>query len=110
MRDKGIKCRSKYFWQYHKQSKKYVLKECKTFMLAVTDLPAYNLSELGEMFPFGSFSMQPVIKISSGLWTVPKNDKEKISFDTEVDARAYYLLKLIENGEVTVDQINRLKY
>jgi hypothetical protein len=50
--------------------------------------------------------MQPVIKISNNLWTVPKNDSEKVSFINEVNARAFYLIRLLEQKKVTVDQIN----
>ncbi len=49
-----------------------------------------------------------VIKINNGLWTVPKNVKSKVSFETEVDARAYHLLRLIETGEVSINQINNV--
>lgn len=108
MYDKGIRHKSINIWVFYAIAKKWALKEKKEKLFVPGAIPAYTLSELGEMFPYGSFSMQPVIKINNGLWTVPKNVKSKVSFETEVDARAYHLLRLIETGEVSINQINNV--
>jgi hypothetical protein len=104
--DKGIRNKSKHVWVFYAIAKKWDLQEKKERHFIPGAIPAYTLSELGEMFPFGDFSMQPVIKISNDCWTVPKNDNQKVSFETEVDARAFYLIRMVEKGEVSVDQIN----
>lgn len=106
LNEKGIRNKSKHVWVFFAIAKKWDLQEKKERHFIPGAIPAYTLSELGEMFPFGDFSMQPVIKISNDCWTVPKNDNRKVSFETEVDARAFYLIRMLEKGEVTVDQIN----
>jgi len=103
---KGIRRKSNYVWVFYNIAWIWVLKENKGIYFVHGSIPAYTLSELGEMFQFGDFSMQPVIKISNNLWTVPKNDSEKVSFINEVNARAFYLIRLLEQKKVTVDQIN----
>ncbi|MFZ4569732.1 MAG: hypothetical protein ACOYM0_01225 [Bacteroidales bacterium] len=106
MFDKGIHQKSKSVWVFYAIAKKWALKEKKDKVFIPGAIPAYTLSELGEMLPMGNFSMQPVIKISNNLWTVPKNDNQKVSFETEVDARAFYIIRMLEKGEITRDQIN----
>jgi hypothetical protein len=106
LNEKGIRNKSKHIWVFFAIAKKWDLQEKKERHFIPGAVPAYTLSELGEMFPFGDFSMQPVIKISNDCWTVPKNDNHKVSFETEVDARAFYLIRMLEKGEVSVDQIN----
>jgi hypothetical protein len=106
LNEKGIRNKSKHIWVFFAIAKKWDLQEKKERHFIPGAVPAYTLSELGEMFPFGDFSMQPVIKISNDCWTVPKNDNHKVSFETEVDARAFYLIRMLEKGDVSVDQIN----
>lgn len=106
LNEKGIRNKSKHVWVFFAIAKKWDLQEKKERHFIPGAIPAYTLSELGEMFPFGDFSMQPVIKISNDCWTVPKNDNQKVSFETEVDARAFYLIRMLEKGDVSVDQIN----
>lgn len=106
--EKGIHQKSKNVWVFYAIAKKWELKEKKDKVFIQGAIPAYSLSELGEMLPMGNFSMQPVIKISNNLWTVPRNDNHKVSFETEVDARAFYIIRMLEKGEITRDQINNV--
>ena len=100
-----IRCKSKYVWVFWKVKKTWVLGERKEGQFLLNSIPAYTLSELGEMIPFGYLSAQDVVKISNTEWVV-RIDKSKKYYDTEVDARASHLITLLKTGEITVFQIN----
>jgi len=99
---KCIRYKSKYVWVYWKVKKTWVLGEKRDGQFLLNAIPAYTLSELGEIIPFGYLSAQDVIKIANNEWVV-KIDKSKKKFDTEVDARAYYLILLLRKGVLQPD-------
>lgn len=103
LNDIGLRRKCQFGWLYMAGPKRYVL---KNFGLGKNLLRAYTLSELGDIIPFGHFSTQPVIKISGGLWTL-REDADKGGWETQVDALAWYLFKLIKSGELSIEDLNK---
>ena len=67
---------------------------------------AYTIAELGMMIPWGFFQASPVHKMPGGFWQMHKNDGKVKNFATEVEARAWYLIDLIETNQVTLNEVN----
>ena len=103
LNDIGLRRKSNLGWEYQRIAKKYVLKK---FESSKGLLRAYSLSELGDIIPFGFFSANPVIKIHNGLWTL-STEQDKGAWETQVDAMAWYLFRLVKTKQVTVDQLNK---
>lgn len=103
LNDIGLKRKCQFGWLFHAGTKRYVLKE---FGLGRNLLRAYTLSELGEIIPYGFFNVDPVVKITGGLWILKKEPKNG-AWETEVDARAWYLFTMIKTGQLKIEDLNK---
>ncbi len=106
----GIRLKSDYMWkpvQKNIFSKEFVLikKELSTPLMKGL-IHAYTIAELGIMIPWGLFQMSPVHKLPGGIWQITLKSGKIHSYATEVEARAHYLIDLINNKDVTIDEIN----
>lgn len=65
-------------------------------------LPAYNLTELGHMIPFGMFNEMKLIKLPNHYFKVELSSGW-VTRTSEVEARASFLINLLESGKVRVE-------
>ena len=106
LHEAGIRAKSLRIWGFYAATREWRLQLRNGNMIFRNAIAAYTLRELGEMIPFCFFSGQPVIKISNNRWEMKWYQGNKMTFETEVDARAAFLLSLLNEKEVTSDQIN----
>lgn len=104
LKDLGIRIKPNRWWKLYptqNKGKRYVLvNKLQPFQKGV---PAWSLSEIGQMIPFGFFNQLPVMKFLGGYYKVKIDEKKELTFQTEVEARAHYLIHLIETGQATVN-------
>lgn len=72
-------------------------------------VPAYSLAELGLIMPFGFFNEMPIMKFLGGYFKIKIDGKKERTFQTEVEARAHYLIHLIESGQAQVEPVGNPK-
>jgi len=102
----GIRWRANMYWkEMHPRQgvTRYVLVDkLRPFDKGV---PAYSLSEIGLMMPFGFFNTVPVMKFLGGYFKLKIDEKKELTFSTEVEARANYLIHLIKTGQAQVEPV-----
>lgn len=72
-------------------------------------LPAFNVAELGVMTNSEEYTVRDGSEMSeyaNWSWFNDGNEVGSGLFATEADARANRLIKLLETGEVTADEVN----
>jgi len=97
----GIRWRSSHYWQLHKNRSEYVLKS--GFCLFSQGFPAYNITELGHMIPFGFFNEMKLIKLPNNFFKLQLSPDEWATYQSEAEARAQYLIWLVKTGKVVVE-------
>lgn len=104
LKDLGIRIKPHKWWrllQVNHKSKRYVLVD--KLLPYQQGVPAWSLSEIGQMMPFGFFNQLPVMKFLGGYFKVKIDEEKELTFQTEVEARAHYLIHLIETGQARVE-------
>lgn len=69
-------------------------------------LHTYTIAELGEMIPWGYFQASKIQKMPGGIWSIKINDGRVLYYDSEVEARASYLIDLLMTKVVSLDEVN----
>ena len=93
----GIKWKASAYWQFVPGRKIHILKDkLEPFK---TGVPAYNLTELGHMIPFGFFNQMRVLKLATTYFQVELGTDNWQTYSSEAEARAHYLIHLIRSGE-----------
>ena len=96
----GIKWKASAYWQHVPGQNKYILKDkLEPFK---TGVPAYNITELGHMIPFGFFNEMKVLKLLEGYFKVLTGEDTWITYISEAEARAHYLIYLVKSGLATL--------
>jgi hypothetical protein len=99
---RGIRWKASAYWLYN-YVKGYVLKEkIEPFQKGY---PAYTSSEIGHMIPFGFFNEMNILKLGNGYFQAKLKDEKWWTFISEAEARANYLIHLIDSGQVSVQGI-----
>jgi hypothetical protein len=103
----GVRLKSDWMYNYRPITKQYIiLKANNTLPGSKNLLHAYTIAELGVMIPWGYFQASPVYKMPGGIWQMKKKDGTVKSYATEVEARAWYLIDLLETENVTLNEVN----
>jgi hypothetical protein len=100
----GLSFRSDFYWR-RLNNRWALVPRSQSGIFGVQFYPAYSISDLGLMIPWGFFQQAIVHKMPGGIWQVKLSDDRMHSFATEVEARAWYLLDLIKIKKVTVQEI-----
>ncbi len=101
--DLGIRWKASQYWQLIPGQKRFVLKD--KLEPYKTGYPAYNVTELGHMIPFGFFNEMKVHKYLNRYFKVQMSDEKWKTFTSEAEARARYLIDLIKSGQVQVEGV-----
>ncbi|TSA24366.1 MAG: hypothetical protein D4R67_12025 [Bacteroidetes bacterium] len=110
LHDLGIRWKPNKWWRVihvNSRSRKYLLVD--KLLPYQQGVPAYSLSELGMIIPFGFFNEIPVVKFLGGYFKLKIEGQKELTFSTEVEARAHYLIYLIESGQAQVEPIETEK-
>ena len=103
----GIKLKSDYMYKYFPGKKDYKLFPAGKFMPGERNIiHSYSIAELGLMIPFGLFQQGKIMKQPGGSWMYTAIDGRNYTYGLEVEARGFYLLDLIVNNQVTIDDVN----
>ena len=103
----GVKLKTAFYWKsLGKGHYTLVEQSDKRRFFGIDLIPAYGIAELGLMIPWGYFQKSMVHKMPGGVWQVQLIDGHYHSFATEVEARASYLIDLILNKVIAIDEIN----
>jgi hypothetical protein len=101
----GIKWKASMYWQLIPGAKKYILKnKLEPFKIG---FPAYNMSELGHIIPFGFLNEMKVLKLINTYFQVQLETDNWQTYASEVEARAHYLIYLFRSGKVTLQTIEK---
>ena len=105
----GIHWKAQFYWKIiganHKSQKAVLVDKSEPFGRFV---PAFSVSEIGTMIPFGFFNEMKIHKYLQGFYKYQVDDKTwSKPFSTEVECRAHYLLWLIESGKSTLQDIKK---
>jgi len=103
----GICKKADYYWR--RLRNQYILVPQSKYLFGIYRIPAFSLAELGEMIPWGFFQAAIVHKMPGNIWQVKLSDGKMHNYALEVEARAWYLIDLIKNGQVKVVDINPVK-
>lgn len=99
---RGIRWKASAYW-FYLPNKGYFLKEkLEPFRKG---WPAYTTAELGHMIPFGFFNNSRIMKLLNNYYTVELADGKLLTFQTEAEARAFYLVHLIDSKQVTIHDV-----
>lgn len=99
----GIKWKASMYWQFIPGKKTYVLKnKLEPFQKGY---PAYNLSEIGQLIPFGLLNEMRMLKLMTTYFQVELGLDNWQTYVSEVEARAHYLIYLIRSQKATVTDI-----
>lgn len=99
LHDYGILWKASAYWNLIPGQNIYVLKD--KLEVFRRGYPAYNVTELGHLIPFGFFNTMKIHKYLAGYFKVKVGEKWK-TFQSEADCRAFYLIQLIESGDVKI--------
>ena len=92
----GIKWKASAYWQFVPGRKIHILKDkLEPFK---TGVPAYNITELGHMIPFGFFNEMKVLKLATTYFQVELGPDNWQTYSSEAEARAHYLIHLVKSG------------
>jgi len=69
-------------------------------------IPAFSVGELGIIIPWGFFQKSIVFKMPGGVWQVQLNNGNSHCYTSEVEARASYLIDLLQTEQISLDEIN----
>lgn len=98
----GIKWKASAYWQLVPGQKTYILKDkLEPFK---PGFPAYNITELGHMIPFGFFNEMKILKLLNSYFKVLIEPDQWHTYSSEAEARAHYLIHLISIGKIKVDE------
>lgn len=97
----GIRWSASHFWALQKLRNQYVLRTGNLFL--GQGFPAYNITELGHMIPFGFFNAMKVLKMPNNFFKIEFEPDQWRPFSSEAEGRAHYLLWLIETGKVEIE-------
>ena len=97
----GIRWKASAYWRFIPGEKKYVLVD--KIALFQEAYAAYNVTELGHLIPFGFFNEMKLHKYLNGYFKVKLSDGKWKTFTSEVQARASYLIDLIQSKKVIVE-------
>lgn len=101
----GIKWKASMYWQFIPGKKTFILKnKLEPFH---PGYPAYNMSELGHLIPFGYFNDMKVIKLISTYFQVQLGPDQWQTYISEVEARAHFLIYLFQSGLVKLQDTNQ---
>ena len=71
--------------------------------------PAYNMTELGLIIPFGFYNEMKILKCLDGYFKVQMIDETWRTLTSEVEARARFLIDLVKSGKATVGEPTKSK-
>ena len=108
LKQAGIKVKANFYWYFPKGKPKPILIPVEKTVPFMNTLPAYSITELGMMIPWGYFQSMLIHKYPGKYFQV-YIDAEWITFQTEVEARAAFLIHLLEKGDVKPEEINHPK-
>ncbi len=101
----GINWKASMYWQFIPGNKTYILKnKLEPFKKGY---PAYNLTEIGHIMPFGLFNEMKLIKLLSTYFQVQLGHDNWQTYVSEVEARAQYLIYLFRNKIVTLHDFQK---
>jgi len=101
----GIRWKASAYWQLIPAQKRYILTDkLEPFKLG---FPAYNITELGHIIPFGFFNEMKILKLVNTFFQVQTGPGTWQTFDSEVEARAHYLIYLIVSKKTMVTDIKK---
>lgn len=105
IQDLGIKWKASKYWQFVPGKKVFILKDkLEPFKKG---FPAYNLTELGHLIPFGCFNEMKIHKYLNGYFKVLMSNEMWETYTSEAQARARYLIDLVRSGKVNIDHIEK---
>lgn len=103
----GIKWKASMYWQFIPGKKTYLLKnKLEPFQIGY---PAYNLTEIGHLLPFGLFNEMKLIKLMTTYFQVLLGLDNWQTYASEVEARAHYLIFLFRTGTVKLQDFEKPK-
>ncbi|MEI7723453.1 MAG: hypothetical protein WCK09_00255 [Bacteroidota bacterium] len=97
----GIRWKASKYWAFVPGQNHFILKNKGEYFQKA--FPAYNMTELGHMIPFGFFNEMKIHKYLNGYFKLKMSDGKWRTFTSEAEARARYLIDLITIGKVTID-------
>ena len=104
MKAAGVRLKANYYWK-KLGTRNDLIPQSKT-QIGIPSIPAYSIGELGEMIPWGFFQALLCQKMPNGVWQVELSDQKLHSYYSEVEARAAYLIDLLESKQLDPDEIN----
>ena len=96
----GIKWKASHYWVFIPGRGVYVLKN--KGQIFAKAFPAYNMTELGHIIPFGFFNEMKIHKYLDGYFKVQLSDETWLTVTSEVEARARFLIYLVKSGKANV--------
>ena len=103
--DLGIKWKASMYWLFIPGNKTYILKnKLEPYQKGV---PAYNLTELGHIIPFGFLNEMKVLKMVTTYFQVQLGLDNWQTYASEVEARAHYLIYLFTSKTVTLHDMEK---
>jgi hypothetical protein len=97
----GIRWKASAYWQFVPGGKYYILKDkLEPFKKG---FPAYNMTELGHMIPFGFFNKMKIHKYLNGYFKLQTREKKWKTYTSEAEARGRYLIDLFESGNLVIE-------
>ena len=103
----GIQWKGSAFWQHFRGQNTFVLKDKR--QVGQEGYNAYDITDLGRLIPFEFFNQMKVSKYLDGYFRVEIEGENLNTFDNEAEARAHFLIYLINTKKVTVLDINKPK-
>ena len=99
----GIEWKASKYWKFLTKEETFVLKDkLEPFEKGY---PAYDLTELGHLIPFGFFNEMKILKLATTYFKVQLSEDHWATFTSEVECRGMYLLDLIRCGKVKIEVI-----
>ena len=98
----GIRWKASSYWQFVPGQKKYILKDkLEPFKQGY---PAYNVSEIGHIIPFGFFNEMKLHKYLNGFFKIQVGEDLWETYASEAEARAHYLIYLLRSKKANIRQ------
>ena len=104
----GIRWAASHHWELRAKKNEYVLRPGNIYL--GRGFPAYDITELGHMIPYGNFNEMKILKLPNNFFKVEFEPEKWHTFSSEAEARAQYLIWLVTIGKVEVEGTKKKEF